>query len=135
MSRDLTPRERVFFNMTIPGIMLANANLVDTNGNRYPIYSEEELELKKRFPNFAASFDMFIQLWKDLPSPKRERTFEKMENLIKNVIVMDKLNDWRACPKDVKKWYLGQLDTNFYYSEENDEMFYNWIISHISNET
>lgn len=134
MSRDLTPRERVHFNQVTPGIMLENAYIIDANGTRYPIYSDEDIQVKKKFPNFAAAFGLFTQLWKDLPSPKKERTFEKMENLIKNVIVMDGLNDWRACPKTVRQWYLGELDEDFYYSEENDEMFYNWIISHIANE-
>ncbi len=134
MSRDMTPRERVLFNQEVPGSMLENVILVDAEGVEHPVYTEEDINLKKRFPNFAAAFDPFIQLWKDLPSPKREKTFEKMENLIKNVIVMDGLNDWRACPKDVKKWYLGELDPNFYYAEDNDELFYMWIIEHISNE-
>lgn len=134
MSRDLTPKERVMFNQTTPGIMLENAYLVDTQGERYPIYSDEDMALKRKFPNFAASFGLFVQLWKDIPSPKREKTFEKMENLIKNIIVMDSLNDWRACPKDAKKWYLGELDPNFYYSEDNDSLFYYWILDHITNE-
>lgn len=134
MSRDLTPRERILFDKTTPGIMLENAYLVDTNGEKYPIYSEEEITLKRRFPTFATAFNPFIQLWKDLPSPRREKTFEKMETLIKNVVVMESLDDWRACPKDVKSWYLGELDKEFYYSEENDEMFYNWIIEHIAND-
>ena len=41
---------------------------------------------------------------------------------------MDSLNDFRACPKEAKKWYFGQLDKNFYYSETNDNLFYDFIM-------
>ena len=94
------------------------------------MYSPDEIEAQQKYPNFALSFGLFVQLWKDIPEPRRGKLFDKMEALVKNLKVMDKLNDWRACPQIAKKWYLGELDSE-HYKDENDEKFYEWIISHV----
>ena len=130
MGRTMTPQEMLLNSSKLPVTDMFKATIVDSEGNQYPLYSADEIEALNKYPNFAASFSMFTQLWKDIPEPRREMLFDKMETLIKNVVVMDSLNDWRACPKQVKEWYLGE--NNFYYSEENDEKFYNWIISNVA---
>ena len=134
MSKQMTPKERIELSIQMPGVWLENFVQTDENGLRHPKYSEEEQKVKRQFPNFAAAFGMFLQLWKDLPSPKRENTFEKMETLIKNVIVMDSLNDWRAYPAEVRKWYEGKLCEDYKYPNENDRLFYDWILKYVSND-
>ena len=136
MSRNMTPQEVLRANEALdinPGDLFS-AYITDSAGNIYPMYSADEIEAQMKYPNFATSFNLFTQLWKDIPEPRREKLFNKMETLIKNIKVMDSLNDWRACPKEAMKWYLGELAPDFYYSEENDELFYEWIISHVETD-
>ena len=86
-------------------------------------FDMEKTSLRIEYPKFTAASDtLSYQLWKDIPSPAREHVFEKMEALIKNILVMDSLNDWRACPPAVKEWFNA---------EGGDEVMYDWIRSHI----
>ncbi len=128
--KSVTPQELLCSSInTFPVDELFKATITDSAGNIYPMFTADEIEARRKFPNFAISFSLFTQLWKDIPEPRRGRMFEKMEGLIKNIRVMDSIDDWRACPQVAKKWYMGQLDEK--EQEENDEKFYEWIISHI----
>jgi hypothetical protein len=133
-SRNLTPQEILSTSgeLKLDVNSLFDSIFKDSEGNIYPMYSSDEIEARQKYPLFATAFSMFSNLWRDIPEPRREKLFNKMETLIKNIKVMDSLNDWRACPTGAKKWYMGQLDPDFY--EENDELFYEWIIDHVETD-
>lgn len=131
MGRDFTPKEKVMANAKFKDLYLQNIVRECTNGKRIPMFSEEEQNLRLKYPTLAVtSTRILLDLHKDLPREISETIISRVENLIKNIIVMDSLNDFRACPKEAKDWYLGQLDAHFHYSEVNDKLFYDWIINH-----
>ena len=132
MGRDFTPKEKVMANVKFKDLYLQNIVRECTDGKRIPMFSEEEQNLRLKYPTLAVtSTRILLDLHKDLPREISETIISRVENLIKNIIVMDNLNDFRACPKEAKKWYFGQLDKNFYYSETNDNLFYDFIMQNI----
>lgn len=132
MSRDFTPRDKAIANARFKGLYLQNITQQYSDGRVVPLFSEEEQKLRQKYPNLAVtSTKILLDLNKDLPKEIKFKVINKVETLIKNIIVMDGLNDFRACPKEAKEWYFGQLDKNFYYSETNDNLFYDFIMQNI----
>ena len=132
MSKDFTPRDKVIANTRFKGLYLQNITQQYSDGRAVPLFSEEEQKLRQKYPNLAVtSTKILLDLNKDLPKEIKFKVINKVETLIKNIIVMDGLNDFRACPKEAKEWYFGQLDKNFYYSETNDNLFYDFIMQNI----
>jgi len=132
MSKDFTPKDKVLVNAKFEGLYLQNIIQEYSDGRTIPLFSEEEQKLRCEYPNLAiTSTKILLDLNKDLPKNIKHKVMSKVENLVKNLIVMDTLNDFRACPKEARDWYLGQLDKNFYYSETNDALFYDFIMKNI----
>ncbi len=120
--RDKTPREKIRLYATSCCYNVAPFFVKGT---------DEGKAMEKYFHLAVTSMRLFNQLWEDLPSPRRERTIMTVDGLIKNLIIMDELNDFRACPKEAKTWFIGNPKDEYYDAEESDEVFYNWIVSHI----
>jgi hypothetical protein len=132
MSKDFTPRDILKINEQFDNLYLKNITITDEYGNKKSFFTDEEQEIRLKYPLFAMAFgDMFLKLWYDLPAEKRDSTFEDMERIMRNLKVMDEENDFRACDPKVKDWYFGKLDANYYYNDVNNNMFYDWIIKNI----
>ena len=50
-----------------------------------------------------------------------------MKTLKKNADEIDINNENKELVDIVSKWYFGNLDEHFYYSERNNEMFFDYL--------
>ncbi len=141
MSRDYTPLERYASNKYIsqkyPGegdMWLHNIEMVNMEtGESRKFFTEEEQEIRKHFRFLAITMgDHFLKLYYKLPEEKRESRLYVLENIIQALqLACEKGKnafDEADVPETIKEWYVGKLDPDFYYSETNDELFYEWCL-------
>lgn len=134
MSRSWTPREMYYADKMIQekmGESLRNRKFtyVETNGNKIPMESEQDLKIRKQFKELGFLFDLLPKLYKEFSNhPKyRNRVLTELEEHLKDLIVQDAGNN----DDTVWLWYIGKLDKGFYYNKYNNELFYNYISNKI----
>lgn len=135
MSRDFVPYERYKSNKR-SGDELYLQNMVFVNprtGEKKPVYTESEQEIRLKYKNLAVSMcDIFLLLCKRLPEKDRDDKLAKLEAMqVKMQEAAEKGNAaFESCdvPETMKKWFVGKLDPDFYYSEENDRLYLEWLL-------
>lgn len=135
MSRDFTPYERYKANqLSGDDLFLHNLVFVNTrSGEEKPMYTDEEQKERLKYKNLAVSMcDIFLQLYKRMPEESREQRLAKLEAMqVKMQEAAEKGNAaFKACevPEPMKLWFVGKLDPGFYYSEENDKRYLEWLL-------
>ena len=122
MSRDWTPREFYYadkkFNFKEMNITIE----IPTTGQKFPMVSETKQKLTKEYPNFGFLYERAEELWNILPENTREKTFNKIDSRLTEIIEKDKMSD-----DILSQWYFGRLDKGFYYREQNDELLFEYL--------
>lgn len=100
-----------------------------------PMYNEEA---RGPFPNLCYLLEGFeLRIYDAIKDdPKKYAFYEQLEADVKQLsdtIRSQMQADKRLCLDDVKvdptirDWFMGELDPNFYYREDNNEAFMDWI--------
>jgi hypothetical protein len=136
MSRDWTPQElwHVEKHMVERGKSMRESSIffVDAKtGEEIPLISKKEKEIGKSYPVLSFLFEDWYKIYIGMEDEDaRHRTFCYMEQALKATIAEEEgkpFNFPLESFKIVKFWYRGELDTNFYYRERNDEKFADYI--------
>ena len=148
MSRDWCPLE----------IYLARENLLEQQGEDLfemgkrmvivtgekskPIYSEEEIAFMDDYKWFGSvGRDVLMEIYRSYnDKPEWDNILEtlntvekKLDNIISHITISSdrkvSINPTMDLDDDaVKKWFLGELDENFYYADWNNELFLSCIL-------
>jgi hypothetical protein len=122
MSRDLTPRQTLvmekYTGFSVFDMMEHTTLLY--KGEEQPLYTPEQISLRKQFPLFGKLINNFESLFFPLSKIEGGEEFlrEKEKELEKWIEKEE--GDYNSY---LIKWFEGELDPNFYYSERNEEMF------------
>lgn len=125
MGRDLTPVEYFYLNERNKGRGHSAFDVMEStcwkiNGVSHPLHSKEEMALRRQYPLFGYLLNTF---------PKTHEALSKVPgglDLLKNreeelsVYIKTGAGDRDSA---MIKWFEGELDSSFYYSERNEEMF------------
>ena len=134
MSRDFTPREVIVVEKCT-GVSYFNfmsTTVICCNGKEEPLYTPEAIALRKQFPLFGKLVNRFELLYNPLSEIEGGIDFLKeKERELKTYIEVEKgdLNSYLV------KWFEGELDPNFYYSERNEELFREKVIEEAKRKT
>lgn len=129
MSKDFKPRDIYYVNKAFNDLYLSNISFTDSKGNSFKYFTDEEQKLREKYPAFSTLFDRyFINLSKKL-SDKTDLLFDKINKIIEQIEKADENNkSFEDFPKELVDWFFGRLDKNFYYSNLNNELLFDWII-------
>ena len=132
MSRNWTPREmhycdEDFFKNNGKYLHDASIIMTDTNGNKTEVGCKRNLDLYEKYPNLCFLWE--VKNVEELHKKGMDEILLYVERIVEKYILEDDINEFNPTvdndfPKDkvIKKWYMGKLDTNFYYSEKNNEL-------------
>lgn len=131
MSRDFTPAETYAFWQQIQkqgGESLLDSmesTLFSYNGKTSPLYSEESMKNRRQYPLlgslYAGRFDDLYGLL--TKTENGTGLLKKIENELNTIIQTKEGNE----NSYVFKWFVGDLDPGFHYSQENDRLFFEAI--------
>ena len=141
MSRNWTPREMYFVDLeaTKQGRPLRGTLntlvFVDPKGNQIPFINEDEKKVLSMFKELGFLFsDNLYHLWVSTNEhPRiRKKVLMEMEQELENIIDNDKNGKSFTMYDDILvRWYMGELDPNFYYSEYNNELLEQYLYEKI----
>lgn len=122
MSRDFTPKESLAAEKYTGFSMfdMMEHTVLSYKGEEKPLYTPEQISLRKQFPLFGKLVNRFESLFFPLSKIEGGEEFlrEKEKELEK--WIENGKGDYNSY---LIKWFEGDLDPNFYYSERNEEMF------------
>ena len=151
MSRDWKPFEQVIFDEEMYSRereYLHDMKLtvhLNNEDEGTPFYNEEA---RKEFPNLSFLLNNFeLDTYPEIKNDKHgiiKSTYKDIEKevgilsdtLRKQIKNNEKLNlddIENNIPEKVKDWFMGELDVAFYYNEENNELFREYIEDRILN--
>lgn len=130
MSRDFTPQMIHYVSKQYPDLYLSNVTFTDCQtGESKKMWTDEEMKIRAKYERIAILFcDRFVELYNSLPKEKKDKYSIILNNFAKTIEEADDNNRIDECkvPEQFKLWYLGKLDSDFYYHEENDQLFFDW---------
>lgn len=130
MSRDLTPYELHLLEQD--AIKHGGKSLLDFTGNivfhykgeEVPYFSEADMRIRKQYPQLGKLLNHFEKVYD---------TLSKIDNGLDVLARCDQeLNSYINTQtgdvlSPVIRWFKGELDSAFYYSETNDELFLEYM--------
>lgn len=127
MSRDFTPRQSLeaekYTGISLWDIM--ERGILSYNGVETPMYDADEVALRKNYPLLGKLINKFTDLYTSLTNIDGGLdVLRDKDNELAMYIEQGK-GDFTSY---LVKWFEGELDPNFYYSERNEEMFTEEII-------
>lgn len=145
MSRDWTPREHYFADLYMQREYKSNFReesldmVISYNGKEESVYSDEEKKILRKYRELGFLFSRnLLSLYdrtKEHPI-RRNRILNDIEIQLNTLIDCNKKNG-SSCeyPNDIDttllKWYLGELDNDFYYNQKNNKIFENYLFDKI----
>ena len=96
---------------------------------------DPDSEMAKQFPKLGFLFNPFERLWKKAKTnPHFRNKLLAAEKQLAELICRDissisehKVPDLSNISETIVSWYLGKLDSGFYYNERNNELFMEWL--------
>lgn len=126
MSRDLTPHQ--FYELEKYNIQQGHGSIMDMmehmtityNGETSPAYSPNSLEHRKQYPLLGRLYNRFDELYSALS--QLNGGLEVLANHERELeaYIQTGAGDRNSA---LIRWFEGELDQSFYYSEHNDELF------------
>ena len=131
MSRDLTPAELLTleqYNIQKHGasslLDFMKGTIVTYNGISKPMYSEENIAIREQYPMLGKLYSPFDKLYKALSGIEGGLDLLKKKDEELSSFVSFGEGDRDSY---LIQWFQGTLDKGFYYSEYNDELFFDSI--------
>ena len=127
MSRDFTPREVLIMekHTKISVFDFMSTTVIQYNGKEEPLYTSEAIALRKQFPLFGKLINRFELLYNPLSEVNGGIEFLKEKEKELKVYIEAEKGDLKSY---LVRWFDGELDPNFYYSERNEELFVEKVI-------
>ena len=144
MSKDWKPIEQVAVDEAIhaeKGSYLHNARFTyDFGGREEQAWNDGA---RAAFPNLSFLLDGFeMQTYDQIKGTDATEFYRNVEEQIDKLssVVREQVREKKPISVDavvadttVKDWFLGKLDPGFYYNEENNKVFSEWIAERIEN--
>ena len=125
MSRDFTPQMHYMISREYPLIYQSQITYTFSGQEPAPMFTEEQLELMKKYNTlYPITIDFFFEL-RDRMS---ERDFERLNDTFKELVITPQ-REWDKFPEELVKYFKGELDPLFYYHEDNDRLFKEWVLN------
>lgn len=136
MSRSWTPQEQSLADKYIMKTQKRSMRdqqfyMVKTDGTKVPMQSKKEQELRKKYKELGFLFDNLYTVYTKLSKhPKyTAKVLQDIENKLAKYVRDNKCED----EKDIVwLWYIGKLDSGFYYNTHNNELLAEYIVSEVS---
>lgn len=135
MSRSWTPQEQSLANkyiMETHGRSMRDQQfyMIKPNGEQIPMQCKQEQALRKKYTELGFLFDNLYIVYKKLSKhPKyTARVLEDIENRLAKYVKYNKCEDEKDT---IWLWYIGKLDTGFYYNTYNNQLLEEYIISEV----
>jgi len=123
MSRDFTPQMHYMISRENPYMYQSQITCTIAGQEPAPMFTEEQLELMKKYDTlYPITIDFFFEL-RDRMS---ERDFERLNDTFKELVITPQ-REWDKFPEELVKYFKGELDPSFYYHEDNDRLFKEWV--------
>lgn len=126
MSQDWTPREQLLAESLLDGRtwrdVAKGLSFVKQDGTTVPMYEESTL-------NFINQFDYLSRIGFDAIYPIYKKYGEKCKEALKIVEshLYEYIQNNIIKEKWIVDWFEGKLDENFYYSTENNRLFFKYV--------
>ena len=126
MSRDWTPRElytveQQYMKNNIGSLWdLMKNTTVTVDGETTPLYTEESISHRQRYPLLGRLFDGFDELYAALS--KADGGLDLLRKYENQLDLYVKCGEGDP-GSPLIQWFEGKLDKNFYYRETNDSLF------------
>ena len=144
MSKDWRPIEQVAVDEAIyikKGSYVHDARFTyDFGGREEQAWNDEA---RTAFPNLSFLLDGFeMQTYGQIKGTDATEFYRNIEEQIDRLssVVREQVREKKPITVDevgvddtVKDWFLGKLDAGFYYNEENNKVFSEWIAERIGN--
>lgn len=142
MSRNWTPREMYLVDLMMQREgnaflreSLNNMIFLTPNGEEMPYLTDEKKKVLGMFKELGFLFgDNLYVLWqktKERPI-KRKRILQATEEELEKLIEYDRSGEsLDSFDKILVDWYYGELDPNFYYSEQNNYLLEKYLYDKI----
>lgn len=129
MSKSWTPKELYLVDsyLSKQGNSLRNTTVIQINadGTKTPVCSKEEQQARALYKELGFLYNSFYSVYlvmKDHPRYRKHVLTELEARLVE-------YENGKVNEKDtLYLWFDGKLDTNFYYSDENDRLFGEYIL-------
>lgn len=120
MSRDLTPRELYTVQQESgrSTLFVMATMCVVVHGRKVPVYSQRELKKMKKYPLLGNLLNGFPKIYDTFAERGRLDILNSHERELKTYIETGNANG----NSDTIRWYNGDLDSDFYYCEQNQAM-------------
>lgn len=136
MSRDLTPQE--LFLIDYQGhnkLRAATLEFVGEDGTKQRL---DNHLAKDRYPELSFLYNGFDELYKKHSSDEKVlAVLDKLEEAIVGVeqeTLNGELPFTTPFDETVRKWFNGELDEHFYYNDENDRLFEEFVKGEVAKE-
>lgn len=132
MSKDLTPREFLMFedfSIAKGGISIwemYETTIMHYGDETWPMCPPEELAKRKGYPLLGKLLHQFAELYDKLAEIVGGLEFLRQ----KDAELAEYVNEGKGDRDSyLIRWFEGELDPCFYYSEYNDELFHEHILA------
>ena len=145
MSKDWTPQQYYFADLYMQKEYNSNMRedfinmKISFNGKEEPFYTEEDKVILKKYRElgflFSRNLLSLYERTKEHPI-RRNRLLNEIEVQLNTLIDCNKKNGSHCeFPENIDnilvKWYLGKLDSDFYYNQRNNKAFENYLFNKI----
>ena len=127
MSRDFTPRESLAAEK-YTGISLwhfMETTVIIYNGEEKLLHDPADVALRKEYPLLGKLINDFPDLYAQLIKIDGGLDILREKDNELAIYIEQGKGDFESY---LVRWFEGELDTNFYYSERNEEMFIEEIV-------
>lgn len=145
MSRDWTPREHYFADLYMQREYKSNFRedslnmTISYEGKEEAVYTEEDKKILKKYRELGFLFSRNLLSLYERTSEhpiRRNRMLNELELQLEEII---KLHTEKVALEDypkyideyLLKWFLGELDKNFYYNSRNNKIFEDYLFQKI----
>lgn len=145
MSRDWTPREHYFADLYMQreyksSFREESLNMtISYEGKEEAVYTEEDKKILKKYRELGFLFSRNLLSLYERTSEhpiRRNRMLNELELQLEEII---KLHTEKVALEDypkyideyLLKWFLGELDKNFYYNSRNNKIFEDYLFQKI----
>ena len=145
MSRDWTPREHYFADLYMQREYKSNFReeslnmVISYQGKEEAVYTEEDKKILRKYIELGFLFSRnLLSLYKRTEEHpiRRNRMLNELELQLEEII---KLHTEKVALEDypkyideyLLKWFLGELDKNFYYNSRNNKIFEDYLFQKI----
>ena len=135
MSKDFTPK---MFHLADRQYHISEVVFRDKDSDM--IDQDTTEDMRRDFPNLTFLLECFPDLYRmSIRDVTLRSTLLEIEKILSEIIEKDDADETirTDCEpyRTIVRWYNGWLDPNYYYNDENNRLFRDWILkyAHINN--